>query len=181
MEQLDTLMSQMQEEADKLIFKICTQRSKNIDKAGRLTGCKERQTTERPTPLDIPFARYVAADHDPPLPVQGTKIQPFGGPTMKVTAILATRIVGSYSINVELASIYHTAFHCIPIEAKSADPGGTGRGLRRRCPDGSPSPTSWTRSVSVEKPASTHPGTGHQYLGIAGNNINQLQSLAKPA
>lgn len=129
MENLETLMGKYGEEGDKLIFKILNNGlgdPKNIEKAKTafervLEGKNDPALTERALRYDltIPFARYVAMNH-------GTLTFPFRRyqmqPVWRADRPQRGRyrefyqcdadVVGSYSLlnEVELASIYHTAF-----------------------------------------------------------------------
>jgi histidyl-tRNA synthetase len=139
MENLETLMGKYGEEGDKLIFKILNNglsEPKNIEKAKAafekvLTGKNDKDLTERALRYDltIPFARFVAMNH-------GTLTFTFRRyqmqPVWRADRPQRGRyrefyqcdadVVGSYSLinEVELASIYHTAFQKldIPVEIR---------------------------------------------------------------
>ncbi|MEP7141257.1 MAG: histidine--tRNA ligase [Ferruginibacter sp.] len=129
MENLDTLMGKYGEEGDKLIFKILNNgisNPKNIDKAKAgfekaLLGKSSSELTERALKYDltIPFARYVAMNHNRLVfPFRRYQVQPVWradrpqkGRYREFTQCDAD-IVGSTSLlnEVELANIYHQVF-----------------------------------------------------------------------
>ena len=139
MENLDTLMGKYGEEGDKLIFKILNNGlgdPKNVERSKAafekvLDGKNDKELTERALRYDltIPFARFVAMNH-------GTLTFPFRRyqmqPVWRADRPQRGRyrefyqcdadVVGSYSLlnEVELASIYHTAFQklAIPVEIR---------------------------------------------------------------
>ncbi|MEP7110279.1 MAG: histidine--tRNA ligase [Ferruginibacter sp.] len=130
MENLDTLMGKYGEEGDKLIFKILNNgisNPKNFEKAKAgfekaLTGKSSSELTERALKYDltIPFARYVAMNHNKlTFPFRRYQVQPVWradrpqkGRYREFTQCDAD-IVGSTSLlnEVELANIYHLVFN----------------------------------------------------------------------
>jgi histidyl-tRNA synthetase len=139
MEQLDTLMGKYGEEGDKLIFKILNNGlgdPKNNEKARAafdrvLQGRNDKDLTERALRYDltIPFARYVAMNHGQlSFPFKRYQTQPVWRADRPQKGRYRefwqcdADVVGSYSLinEVELASIYHTAFRQlgIPITIK---------------------------------------------------------------
>lgn len=129
MENIETLMGKYGEEGDKLIFKILNNgisNPKNIDKAKAgfekaLEGKSSSELTERALKYDltIPFARYVAMNHNKlTFPFRRYQIQPVWradrpqkGRYREFTQCDAD-VVGSASLinEVELANIYHKVF-----------------------------------------------------------------------
>jgi histidyl-tRNA synthetase len=129
MENLDTLMGKYGEEGDKLIFKILNNGlndPKNIDKAKTgfdklLAGKNTPELTERALKYDltIPFARYVAMNHNTLVfPYKRYQIQPVWradrpqkGRYREFTQCDAD-VVGSDNLlnEVELCLIYHEVF-----------------------------------------------------------------------
>lgn len=214
MEQLDTLMGKYGEEGDKLIFKILNNGlgdPKNIDKARIafdrvLQGRNDKDLTERALRYDltIPFARYVAMNHGQlNFPFRRYQIQPVWRADRPQKGRYRefyqcdADVVGSYSLinEVELASIYHTAFRRlgIPIEIK-VNNRKILAALAEVC-GGADKMTDITVAIDKldkigldkVKTELTERGLDdrqvqaiEQYLGIAGSNeekLNQLQSL----
>ena len=139
MEQLDTLMGKYGEEGDKLIFKILNNGlgdPKNKDKSlaafeNVLNGKNDANLTERALRYDltIPFARFVAMNHAQlTFPFRRYQMQPVWRADRPQKGRYRefyqcdADVVGSYSVinEVELASIYHTAFKLlgIPVEIR---------------------------------------------------------------
>lgn len=130
MENLETLMGKYGEEGDKLIFKILNNgisNPKNTDKAKAgfekaLAGKSSSELTERALKYDltIPFARYVAMNHNKlTFPFRRYQVQPVWradrpqkGRYREFTQCDAD-VVGSTSLvnEVELANIYHHVFN----------------------------------------------------------------------
>lgn len=130
MENLDTLMGKYGEEGDKLIFKILNNgisKARNMEKAKAgfekaIAGISSSELTERALKYDltIPFARYVAMNHNKlTMPFRRYQIQPVWradrpqkGRYREFTQCDAD-VVGSASLlnEVELANIYHLAFN----------------------------------------------------------------------
>ena len=214
MEQLDTLMGKYGEEGDKLIFKILNNGlndPKNSDKAKTafekvLQGRNDKDLTERALRYDltIPFARYVAMNHGQlNFPFKRYQIQPVWRADRPQKGRYRefyqcdADVVGSYSLvnEVELAAIYHTAFHRLglPIEIK-VNNRKILAALAEVC-GGADKMTDITVAIDKldkigldkVKEELTQRGLDgpqvqaiEQYLGIAGSNeekINQLQSL----
>jgi histidyl-tRNA synthetase len=214
MEQLDTLMGKYGEEGDKLIFKILNNGlsdPKNTDKAKAafekvLQGRNDKDLTERALRYDltIPFARYVAMNHGQlNFPFKRYQIQPVWRADRPQKGRYRefyqcdADVVGSYSLvnEVELAAIYHTAFHRLglPIEIK-VNNRKVLAALAEVC-GGADKMTDITVAIDKldkigldkVKEELTQRGLDgpqvqaiEQYLGIAGSNeekINQLQSL----
>jgi histidyl-tRNA synthetase len=139
MENLDTLMGKYGEEGNKLIFKILNNGlndPKNTEKAKNafnrvLEGKNDSDLTERALRYDltIPFARFVAMNHGQlTLPFRRYQMQPVWRADRPAKGRYRefyqcdADVVGSYSLlnEVELASIYHTAFQKlnIPVEIR---------------------------------------------------------------
>jgi len=129
MEQLDTLMGKYGEEGDRLIFKILNNGlgdPKNIDRSREafenvLNGRNDANLTERALRYDltIPFARFVAMNHAQlTFPFKRYQMQPVWRADRPQKGRYRefyqcdADVVGSTSLlnEVELASIYHTAF-----------------------------------------------------------------------
>jgi histidyl-tRNA synthetase len=129
MEMLDTLMGKYGEEGDKLIFKILNNGlgdPKNIDKSRQafenvLKGRNDPGLTERALRYDltIPFARFIAMNHAQlTFPFRRYQMQPVWRADRPQKGRYRefyqcdADVVGSYSLvnEVELASIYHSAF-----------------------------------------------------------------------
>ncbi len=128
-ENLETLMGKYGEEGDKLIFKILNNGLDNPDKEKQvredfekiLQGKNTKGITERALKYDltIPFARYVAMNHNKlTMPFRRYQIQPVWradrpqkGRYREFTQCDAD-VVGSVSLlnEVELANIYHEVF-----------------------------------------------------------------------
>jgi histidyl-tRNA synthetase len=138
-EQLDTLMGKYGEEGDKLIFKILNNGlgdPKNIEKSRKafenvLEGKNDPDLTERALRYDltIPFARFVAMNHAQlTFPFKRYQMQPVWRADRPQKGRYRefyqcdADVVGSNSLlnEVELASIYNTAFHRlgIPVEIR---------------------------------------------------------------
>ena len=129
MENMETLMGKYGEEGDKLIFKILNNGlsdPKNTEKARAafekvLQGKNDKDLTERALKYDltIPFARYVAMNHNTlTFPFKRYQIQPVWradrpqrGRYREFTQCDAD-VVGSKALlnEVELVNIYHTVF-----------------------------------------------------------------------
>jgi histidyl-tRNA synthetase len=137
MEQLDTLMGKYGEEGDKLIFKILNNGlgdPKNIDKSRKafdnvLDGKNDPNLTERALRYDltIPFARYVAMNHGQlTFPYKRYQIQPVWRADRPQKGRYRefyqcdADVVGSRALinEVELASIYQTAFKKLKIDVQ---------------------------------------------------------------
>src|SRR6201996_6453539 len=137
MEQLDTLMGKYGEEGDKLIFKILNNGigdPKNIERSTAafekaLQGKNDKDLTERALRYDltIPFARYVAMNHGQlTFPFKRYQMQPVWRADRPQKGRYRefyqcdADVVGSYSLvnEVELASIYHTAFQKLGIRVE---------------------------------------------------------------
>jgi histidyl-tRNA synthetase len=139
MENLETLMGKYGEEGDKLIFKILNNGlgdPKNIEKSKAafdkvLEGRNDSALTERALRYDltIPFARYVAMNHNTlTFPFRRYQMQPVWRADRPQRGRYRefyqcdADVVGSYSLlnEVELATIYHTAFQKlgIPVEIR---------------------------------------------------------------
>ena len=129
MENLDTLMGKYGEEGDKLIFKILNNGlndPKNIDKAKTafenvLKGKNDKDITERALKYDltIPFARYVAMNHNQlTFPFKRYQLQPVWRADRPQKGRYRefyqcdADVVGSNSLlnEMELVLIYHTVF-----------------------------------------------------------------------
>jgi histidyl-tRNA synthetase len=129
MENLDTLMGKYGEEGDKLIFKILNNGLDNPDKEKQiredfekvLQGKNVKGITERALKYDltIPFARYVAMNHNQlTFPFKRYQIQPVWRADRPQKGRYRefyqcdVDVVGSNSLlnEVELALIYHTVF-----------------------------------------------------------------------
>lgn len=129
MENIETLMGKYGEEGDKLIFKVLNNGlndPKNIDKARAafenvMQGKNDKEFTSRALKYDltIPFARYVAMNHNQlTFPFKRYQIQPVWradnpqhGRYREFTQCDAD-VVGSKSLlnEVELVNIYHAVF-----------------------------------------------------------------------
>lgn len=129
MENLDTLMGKYGEEGDKLIFKILNNGLDNPDKEAQiredfekvLQGKNNKGITERALKYDltIPFARYVAMNHQQLVfPFKRYQVQPVWRADRPQKGRYRefyqcdADVVGSQSLlnEVELASIYHEVF-----------------------------------------------------------------------
>lgn len=134
MEQLDTLMGKYGEEGDRLIFKILNNGlgdPKHIDRSREafenvLNGRNDANLTERALRYDltIPFARFVAMNHAQlTFPFKRYQMQPVWRADRPQKGRYRefyqcdADVVGSTSLlnEVELASIYHTAFKKLEI------------------------------------------------------------------
>jgi len=137
MEQLDTLMGKYGEEGDRLIFKILNNGlgdPKNIDRSREafenvLNGRNDANLTERALRYDltIPFARFVAMNHAQlTFPFKRYQMQPVWRADRPQKGRYRefyqcdADVVGSTSLlnEVELASIYHTAFKKLGIDVE---------------------------------------------------------------
>jgi len=137
MENIETLMGKYGEEGDKLIFKILNNGlndPKNIDKAkiafeNVLKGKNDKDITERALKYDltIPFARYVAMNHQQlTFPFKRYQIQPVWRADRPQRGRYRefyqcdADVVGSNSLmnEVELANIYATVFERLKIPVK---------------------------------------------------------------
>jgi histidyl-tRNA synthetase len=139
MENLDTLMGKYGEEGDKLIFKILNNGLDNPEKEKQvredfekvLKGKNDKGITERALKYDltIPFARYVAMNHNQlTFPFKRYQIQPVWRADRPQKGRYRefyqcdADVVGSNSLinEVELANIYATVFKTlkIPVEIK---------------------------------------------------------------
>lgn len=129
MENLDTLMGKYGEEGDKLIFKILNNGLDNPEKEAQiredfekvLQGKNSKGITERALKYDltIPFARYVAMNHNQlNFPFKRYQVQPVWRADRPQKGRYRefyqcdADVVGSQSLlnEVELASIYHEVF-----------------------------------------------------------------------
>lgn len=129
MENLDTLMGKYGEEGDKLIFKILNNGLDNPEKEKQiredfekvLQGKNTKGITERALKYDltIPFARYVAMNHNQlTFPFKRYQVQPVWRADRPQKGRYRefyqcdADVVGSHSLlnEVELALIYHTVF-----------------------------------------------------------------------
>jgi len=137
MEQLDTLMGKYGEEGDRLIFKILNNGlgdPKHIDRSREafenvLNGRNDANLTERALRYDltIPFARFVAMNHAQlTFPFKRYQMQPVWRADRPQKGRYRefyqcdADVVGSTSLlnEVELASIYHTAFKKLGIDVE---------------------------------------------------------------
>jgi len=135
MENLDTLMGKYGEEGDKLIFKILNNGLDNPDKEKQvreglekiLQGKNTKEITERALKYDltIPFARYVAMNHNQlSFPFKRYQIQPVWRADRPQKGRYRefyqcdADVVGSNSLlnEVELALIYHEVFTLLGIK-----------------------------------------------------------------
>ena len=134
MENLDTLMGKYGEEGDKLIFKILNNGLDNPEKEKQiredfekvLKGKNTKGITERALKYDltIPFARYVAMNHNQlTFPFKRYQVQPVWRADRPQKGRYRefyqcdADVVGSNSLlnEVELALIYHTVFNRLQI------------------------------------------------------------------
>ncbi len=137
MENIETLMGKYGEEGDKLIFKILNNGLDNPEKETQarddfekvLQGKNVKGITERALKYDltIPFARYVAMNHQQlTFPFKRYQIQPVWRADRPQKGRYRefyqcdADVVGSYSLlnEVELASIYSEVFGTLGIEAE---------------------------------------------------------------
>lgn len=135
MENLDTLMGKYGEEGDKLIFKILNNGLDNSDKEKQiredfekvLEGKNTKGITERALKYDltIPFARYVAMNHNQlTFPFKRYQVQPVWRADRPQKGRYRefyqcdADVVGSNSLlnEVELASIYHEVFSRLKLD-----------------------------------------------------------------
>lgn len=135
MENLDTLMGKYGEEGDKLIFKILNNGLDNPDKEKQiredfekvLQGKNTKGITERALKYDltIPFARYVAMNHNQlTIPFKRYQVQPVWRADRPQKGRYRefyqcdADVVGSNSLlnEVELASIYHEVFSRLKLD-----------------------------------------------------------------
>lgn len=135
MENLDTLMGKYGEEGDKLIFKILNNGLDNPDKEKQiredfekvLQGKNTKGITERALKYDltIPFARYVAMNHNQlTFPFKRYQVQPVWRADRPQKGRYRefyqcdADVVGSNSLlnEVELASIYHEVFSRLKLD-----------------------------------------------------------------
>lgn len=137
MENIETLMGKYGEEGDKLIFKILNNGlsdPKNIDKAKTafenvLKGKNDKELTERALRYDltIPFARYVAMNHNQLVfPFKRYQVQPVWRADRPQKGRYRefyqcdADVVGSNSLlnEIELATIYATVFKKLGIDVE---------------------------------------------------------------
>lgn len=135
MENLDTLMGKYGEEGDKLVFKILNNGLDNPDKEKQiredfekvLQGKNTKGITERALKYDltIPFARYVAMNHNQlTFPFKRYQVQPVWRADRPQKGRYRefyqcdADVVGSNSLlnEVELASIYHEVFSRLKLD-----------------------------------------------------------------
>ncbi|HVS95581.1 MAG TPA: histidine--tRNA ligase [Puia sp.] len=210
-ELLETLMGKYGEEGDRLIFKILNNGlgdPKNIDKARTafenvLRGKNDPDLTERALRYDltIPFARYVAMNHGSlTFPFRRYQMQPVWRADRPQKGRYRefyqcdADVVGSYSLlnEVELASIYHTAFKKLGIDAEIRI---NNRKILAALAERSGGPEKMTDitiaidkldKIGLEKVTAELSGRGlaneqiaivEQYLAITGSNPEKLAAL----
>ncbi|WP_114792173.1 histidine--tRNA ligase [Niabella yanshanensis] len=137
MENLETLMGKYGEEGDKLIFKILNNGLDNEAKAGKIRegfakiteGKSSKDITERALRYDltIPFARYVAMNHQQlPMPFKRYQMQPVWRADRPQKGRYRefyqcdADVVGSKSLlnELELVNIYATVFQKLKVDVE---------------------------------------------------------------